>query len=106
MPRLMRLFSTSTPRTFASTSSADLDELGRVLDALVPRHLGDVDEALDAVFELDEGAVVRDRDDLAADDGADRVLVLDLVPRIGADLLVAEADALRLGVELEDLDLD
>ena len=29
-----------------------------------PRHLGDVHETLDALLELDEGTVVRDRDDL------------------------------------------
>jgi hypothetical protein len=34
------------------------------------------------------------------------VLELDLVPRIGTDLLVAEAHALRVGIELQDLDLE
>ena len=85
---------------------ADGDQLGRVLDPLVPGHLGDVDQALDAVFQLDEGAVVGDRDHLAAHDGSDRVLVVGLLPRIGPDLLVAEADPLGLGVELQHLDLD
>ena len=45
---------------------ADLEHLARVLDLLGPRHLADVDEALDARLELDERAVVGDRLDLAA----------------------------------------
>ena len=37
---------------------------------------------------------------------ADRVLGLDALPRIGLELLHAERDALGLGVEADDLDLD
>ena len=38
--------------------------------------------------------------------GAGRVFELDALPRIGFELLHAERDALRLGVEANDLDLD
>jgi hypothetical protein len=45
--------------------------------------LGDVDETLDALLELDERAEVEDLEDLAVDDLADRVVVRDAIPRIG-----------------------
>src|SRR5213078_2647730 len=54
----------------------------------------------------DEGAVVLERDDLAAHDGAGDVLLGRAAPRILGDLLEAEADALGVGVELEDRDPD
>ena len=82
----------------------DGHHLGRVLDPAGPGHLGDVDQALDPLLELDERAVVLERDDLAAHHGAGRVLLLGVRPGILADLLEAEGDALGLGVELEDLD--
>src|SRR4029077_1352978 len=73
---------------------------------LGPRHLGDVDEALDARLELDERAVVGDVRDAALEAGADRELGLDALPRIGLKLLHAERDAVGLVVDLDDLDLD
>ena len=60
---------------------ADVDQLAGVVDALGPGHLGDVHQALDALLELDEGAVGHDVDDLALDARADRVLLLDVLPR-------------------------
>src|SRR5512138_42131 len=83
-----------------------VDELRRVLHALRPAHLGDVDEPLDALLQLDERAVVREADDLALHARADRVLLVGAVPRILLDLLEAEADALGGRVELEDDDPD
>jgi hypothetical protein len=65
-----------------------------------------VDEALDARLELDEGAVVGDRHDLAVDLLARRVRLFGVVPRILLRLLEAEGNALGLGVVLEDLDGD
>ena len=75
---------------------ADVDDLRRVPHVARPRHLGHVDQALDALLELDECAVVGDRDHLALDAVADLVLVLDAFPRIGLELLQAERDALLL----------
>ena len=80
-----------------------VDEL-RVLHPLRPAHLADVDEALDALLELDERAV--ESDDLALDARADRILLVGAVPRVLLDLLQAEADALGGRVELEDDDAD
>jgi hypothetical protein len=85
---------------------ADVDDLRRVLDPLGPRHLADVHEALDARLELDERAVVGERDDLALHTRADRVLVLGIDPRILLDLLEAQLTRARCRVELEHLDLD
>ena len=85
---------------------ADVDQLARVVDPLGPGHLGDVDQALDALFELDEGAVAHDVDDLARDPGADRVLLLDVLPRAGRLLLQAERDLFAVLVDVQDHDLD
>ncbi len=76
------------------------------MDVLLgPRHLGDVDQALDAGLQLDEGAVVGDVGDAALEAGGDRELGLDALPGIGLELLHAERDAVGLVVDLDDLDL-
>src|SRR3984893_14352441 len=82
------------------------DDLAGMDVLLGPRHLGDMDEPLDAGLELDEGAVVGDVGDAALEAGADRELGLDALPRIGLQLLHAERDAVGLVVDLDDLDLD
>jgi hypothetical protein len=70
-----------------------------------PAHLGDVDEALDAGFELDERAIFGDVRDPALEHAADRILGRRAFPRIALELLHAEADALRLAVDADDLHL-
>ena len=85
---------------------AGLDHLRGMLHPLGPGHLGDVDQTLDALLELDERAVVGDREDAAANLRADRVALGGVEPRIRRELLEAERDALLVLVELEDLDLD
>ena len=85
---------------------AGLDHLRRVLHALGPGHLGDVDEAFDALLELDERAVVGDGEDAAVNLRADGIALGGVEPRIRRELLEAERDALLVLVELEDLDLD
>ena len=85
---------------------ADVHHLGGV-DVLVgPVHLGDVDEALDAFLDLHEAAVVGDVRDLAEQARVRRVTARDVLPRVGAQLLDAERDALALAVELEDAHVD
>src|SRR5258708_40191095 len=73
---------------------------------LGPRHFRDVDQALDAGLELDEGAVVGDVGDAALEARADRIFGLDALPRIVEQLLHAERDAVGLVIDLDDLDLD
>src|SRR5688572_15839268 len=85
---------------------ADVQDLRRVLDALAPRHLGDVDEPFDARLELDERAIVGEADDLARHTRADRIAIGHVRPRIVDELLVAERDALGRGIVLEDDDVD
>ena len=75
------------------------DDLAGVDVLFGPAHLGDVDQPLDARLELDEGAVVGDVGDAAGELGADRILGLDALPRIGLELLHAEADAVALMVD-------
>src|SRR5688572_1846440 len=85
---------------------ADVEDLRRVLHALAPRHLGDVDQAFDARLELDERAVVGQADDLAAHARADRVAVLHRRPRVLHQLFVTERDALGRRVVLQHRDVD
>src|SRR5437762_3424756 len=81
---------------------AHLEHLRGMRHPLGPRHLRDVDQALDAPLDLDEGAVLGEAHDLAADARVDRQALGDRRPRIGHDLLHAERDALALRVVLED----
>ena len=66
---------------------ADLYQLAGMADPLGPRHLGDMDQALDTLFEFHEGTVVGDRDDFAANLGVDRIFFLDIFPRMRGQLL-------------------
>ena len=59
-------------------------------------------EAVDVVFELDEGAKAGDLRDAALDDFADLEAAVDLAPRIGFELLHAEGDALVGLVDAEN----
>src|SRR5262245_27400176 len=85
---------------------ADVHDLRRI-DVLVrPVHLGDVHEAFDALFDLDEAAVVGDVRHLAEEARAGRVATRDVLPRVVAELLDAQRHALTLAVELEDAHVD
>src|SRR5436190_14262 len=81
---------------------ADRHQLGRMADVTRPAHLGDVHQAFDARLELDERAVVRNRDDLALHARSHRILRRDVLPRIGLQLFQAERNALALPVDVED----
>src|SRR5438552_6005414 len=85
---------------------ADRHDLRWVAHVARPAHLGDVDQALDPRLELDERAVVRDRHHFALHARAHRVLRGHVLPGVRLQLLQAEADALALPVDVEDLDLD
>jgi hypothetical protein len=82
------------------------ENFGGVLDALGPAQVGDVDEAVDAVFDLDEGSEVGEVADATLDDGAGGVLVLELLPGIVLELLHPEGDAAVVGVDGEDDGVD
>src|SRR5260221_1033186 len=70
-----------------------------------PRHFRDVDQALDARLQFDEGAVVGDVGDAAGEAHIERILRFDALPGIVQQLLHAERDAVGLVVDLDDLDL-
>ncbi len=77
------------------------------MDVLLgPAHFGDVDQALDAGFQLDEGAVFGYVGDSAMQLRADRIFGDDAIPRIAFQLLHAQADALGILVDADDLHLD
>ena len=86
----MRRRSSSTSSTMTSTSWPGVHDLGRV-DVLVgPVHFGHVDQAFDAVLDLDERAVVGDVRDLAEHARVRRVAAGNVLPRIRAELLEAQ----------------
>src|SRR3954451_11626135 len=59
-----------------------LQHLVRMLQAAVPRHVRDVNQSVDAVFNFNECAEISEVADLARDDGADWITLRDGVPRI------------------------
>src|SRR5690606_34592066 len=82
------------------------DDLAGVDVLLGPAHLGNVDQAFDARLQFHESAVFGDVGDGAIDLRADGILGGDAFPRIAFELLHAEADALRFGVDANDLNGD
>ena len=80
----------------------DLRELTRVLHLLGPAQIRDVDQAVDALLDLDEYAEVREVAHLGRALRADGVLGLDVLPRIGRQLLDAERHLALLTVEGQD----
>ena len=72
-----------------------------MIDLARPGHVGDVDHAVDAFLQFDEGAVAGEVADLALDLGADGIFASAAVPRIGFELADAEGDFLLLAVDAE-----
>src|SRR3546814_3129716 len=81
---------------------AGRNDLAGVDVLLDPRHFADVDQAFDARFQLDEGAVIGDVGDGAGELRADRIFGRHAFPRIAFELLHAQADALRVAVDADD----
>ena len=76
-----------------------LQHLAGVRHLAGPRHVRDVQQAVDALFNLDEGTVVGEIPNGAIDDGADGVPRGDHIPRVGLGLLHAQRDFLLLLVD-------
>ena len=104
-PSEMRRFSSSTSSTDDVDFLRGRDDLARMDVLLGPAHLGDVDQALDARLQLDEGAIFGDVGDAALEHAADRIFGGGAFPRIALELLHAEADALGVAVDADDLHL-
>src|SRR5688572_1538621 len=77
-----------------------------MLDPLAPRHVGDVDQAVDVLFDLDESAELGQVANLALDLGADWIFLTQFVPRVALDLLQAERDAPGCRIHAEHHGLD
>ena len=77
-----------------------------MVDLLAPGHFRDVDEALDAGLDLDEGAEVGEAGDSAGDALANLIFALRGLPRLGLKLFEAERKLFRVRIDFEDADLD
>ena len=107
MPSEISCFSLLMPQHDDFDLVADVHQLAGMADALGPRHLADVDQAFDALFELDERAVAHDVDDRALDARCrPGTSSLDVLPRAGRLLLEAQGDLLLLAVDVQDLHFD
>src|SRR6056297_1822027 len=82
------------------------DDLAGMHVLLGPGHLRDVNETFDTGLQLNEGTVVGDVRHAAGMHRIERILGGDQIPRIFLQLLHAEADAMRVLVDLDDLNLD
>jgi len=69
-------------------------------------QLGDVDQALDAVLDADEGAEGDQLGDLAGNNLADGVGAGEGLPRVLLGRLERQGDALTIEVDVQDLDRD
>ncbi len=83
-----------------------LEHLRGMVDLLGPRHVGDMQQAVNAFLELHEGAVVREVAHNALDRRTDGVALPNLFPRVGLGLLEAQGNLLRVGIDAEDHDGD
>ena len=79
---------------------ADLESVFRLSDAVI-RDLGDVDQTVNARYDLSECAERHELEDLNLSNRADVVLGLEYVPRIVLLALVAEGDLLVLLVQTD-----
>src|SRR6185312_3591647 len=85
---------------------AGLDQLRGVLEALGPGHFREMDQALDTLLELDESAIVGNREHPAVDSRADWITLGGIEPWIWRQLLKSEGNALLVLIEFEDLHLN
>src|SRR5690606_8495132 len=84
---------------------ARLHNVGDVFHPVIG-ELRDMDQTLDAVLQLHEGAEVDRARDFALHDLAFTVAIRDGQPRIGLGSLEAKRDALALGIDRQHLNLD
>src|SRR5579871_362993 len=85
---------------------ARLDHLRRMLHPLAPCHFRHVHETLNALLQLDERAVVSNRQNTATNLRTNRVALRRIKPRIRRQLLEAQRHALLVLVELQNLHLN
>src|SRR5262249_40176777 len=81
---------------------ADFHGFRRLHGLFCPAHFGGVNEAFDALFELDERAVIHNADNFALELAACGILLIGVDPGILHQLLEAERNALLVLIELQD----
>src|SRR5215813_15636333 len=77
-----------------------------MLHALGPRHLAHVDQAFDALFQLDESAVVSHAENAAFYARADGITLRGIQPGIRRKLLESQRNAQLVAIELEHFHLN
>ena len=85
---------------------AGRNDFARVDVLFGPGHFADVDQTFDTWLQFHECTIVGDVRDTAGELGTQRELVANRIPRIGLQLLHAQADTLGFLVDLDDLHLD
>lgn len=85
---------------------ADFEHFVRVVDLAGPGHIGDVDHAVDIVFDFDECAVAGHVADFAFDAASGRILLSEDFPRIAGLLTETEGDLLAFLVDVENDSFD
>src|SRR5262245_26645531 len=73
-----------------------------MFDAFGPRNVGDVNQAVDALFDLDEGAEIGQIADASLDTRTDAVSLRESFPGVWLDLFDPEADAAAARIDFED----
>src|SRR5882672_11401890 len=79
-----------------------IDDVRGAVDRLAEIELAHRNEAFDVVADVDDHALVHQSHDLALQLSADRIRLTDPEPRILGRLLEAERNALVLGVDVEN----
>src|SRR5206468_9873571 len=82
------------------------DHLAGMADLAYPAHVADMQQAIDAFLDLDEGTIVGEVAYGAGNDRSWGIAFGHFVPGVGLDLLHAQGDFLLFLVDVEDLDLD
>src|SRR5690349_10828821 len=85
---------------------AGIDYLARMLHALGPAHLRNMDETFNARLELNKRTVISNACNASTHTRTNRKTFLDAGPRIGQQLLVTERHALAVTIKLQHFDLD
>ena len=78
----------------------------RVTDLASPRHIGDVQQTIDALFEFDKRTVVGQVADTTVDLFVDRILFLNLVPWVVLSLLHTQRHLFAVFVDAQNGNID
>src|SRR5215475_6587141 len=83
-----------------------LERLARMLDPFGPRNVGDVNETVNSLFDLDKCAEISQIPHTSFDSRPDTIALLQCLPGIRFDLFDAEADPAGVLIDLEHLRFD